>query len=785
MAKNLVIVESPAKSKTITKILWSDFEVKASLGHIVELPRNGKWVDIANDFKPLYQINPDKKRTVNELKTLAKNAEKVWLATDEDREWEAIARHVANELWLPIDKTPRIVFNEITEKAIKNAVQNPRTIDMNLVDAQQARSVLDYLVWFELSPVLRKKVVWGISAWRVQSVAVRLIVEREREIEKFNSTSNFKTVWIFSWNSKKTFPATLDKEFKKSDEVLPFLEHCKNAKFSVENIEKKPWKRNPSAPFTTSTLQQEASRKLWFSVSRTMQLAQKLYESWKITYMRTDSVNLSQDAVNAAKQEIIKDYGEKYSKPTAYKTKSAWAQEAHECIRPAHLEIRSAWDDPSQKKLYDLIWKRTIASQMAPANIEKTIVTIDISESKNKFIAEWEVITFDGFLKVYSEWTDDDESSDTILLPKLEKWENLDMTKIVSTEKFKKHPPRYTEASLVKELEKRWIWRPSTYASIITKIQDRKYVVKEDRIWEKRDYTEITLEKWNISEKTKNQNSWAEKWKLFPTQAWRDVTDFLIQNFENIMDYNFTASVETDFDEIAEWKIQWIKMMHEFYGPFHNEVVKAQWVDRIISEIVLWEDPKAGKPVIARTGKFWPFIQIWNSDDPDKKYANLPSDKSLETITLEEALQCFSLPREVWEYEWEKIIAAIGRFWPYLKYKNIFASIPKNPDDPLDPHTITLEQAIPIIQKKLEFENNKNINQFEYEKEKIEVLNGPYGPYIKYNKKNYKIPKWWKDATDLNLEDCLWIIGITTTKKWSKKAPKAKTAKKKTTTKKK
>ena len=760
--------------------MWSDFEVKASLGHIVELPKNWKWVDITNDFKPLYQINPEKKKVVSELKNLAKNAEKVWLATDEDREWEAIAWHVANELWLPIDKTPRIVFHEITEKAIKNAVQNPRTIDMNLVDAQQARSVLDYLVWFELSPVLRKKVVWGISAWRVQSVAVRMIVEREREIEKFNSSSTFKTVGIFSWNAKKSFPATLDKEFKKSDEVIPFLEYCKNAKFSVENVETKPGKRAPSAPFTTSTLQQEASRKLWFSVSRTMQLAQKLYESWKITYMRTDSVNLSQDAINAAKQEIIKDYGEKYSNPTAYKTKSAWAQEAHECIRPAHLEIRNAWDDPSQKKLYDLIWKRTIASQMAPASIEKTIVTIDISDAKSKFVAEWEVITFDGFLKVYSEWTDDDEISDTILLPKLEKWEILDMSKIISTEKFKKHPPRYTEASLVKELEKRWIWRPSTYASIITKIQDRKYVVKEDRDWEKRDYTEITLEKWNISEKTKNQNSWVEKWKLFPTQAWRDVTDFLMKNFDNIMDYNFTASVETDFDEIAEGKIKWIKMMHEFYWPFHNEVIKAQWVDRIISEIVLWEDPKSGKPVIARTGKFWPFIQIWNSDDSDKKYANLPGDKSLETITLEEALQCFALPREVWEYEWEKITAAIWRFWPYLKFKNIFASIPKNPDDPLDPHTITLEQAIPIIQKKLEFENNKNINQFGYEWEKIEVLNGPYGPYIKYNKKNYKIPKWWKDATDLTLEDCISIIWITNTKKWDKKTTKRKaTAKKK------
>ena len=780
MAKNLVIVESPAKSKTITKILWSDFEVKASLGHIVELPKNWKWVDISHDFKPLYQINPEKKKVVSELKTLAKNAEKVRLATDEDREWEAIAWHVANELWLPIDKTPRIVFHEITEKAIKNAVQNPRTIDMNLVDAQQARSVLDYLVWFELSPVLWKKVVWWISAWRVQSVAVRMIVEREREIEKFNSSSTFKTIGMFLWNAKKSFPATLDKEFKNANEVIPFLEYCKNATFTVSDVEQKPGKKAPSAPFTTSTLQQEASRKLWFSVSRTMQLAQKLYESGKITYMRTDSVNLSQDAINAARQEIIKDYGEKYSNPTAYKTKSASAQEAHECIRPAHLEIRVAWDDPSQKKLYDLIWKRTIASQMAPATVEKTIVTIDISWAKSKFIAEWEVITFDGFLKVYSEWTDDDESSDSVLLPKLEKWERLQMEKIISTEKFKKHPPRYTEASLVKELEKRWIWRPSTYASIITKIQDRKYVVKEDRDWEKREFAEIILDKWSITQKTKNQNSWVEKWKLFPTQAWRDVTDFLMKNFDNIMDYNFTASVETDFDEIAEGKIKRIEMMNTFYGPFHDEVVKAQWVDRIISEIVLWEDPKSWKTVIARTGKFWPFIQIWNSEDPDKKYANIPSDKSLETITLEEALQCFALPREVWEYEWEMITAAIWRFWPYLKYKNIFASIPKDPENPLDPHTITLKQAIPIVQKKLEFENNKNINQFEHEWEKIEVLNGPYGPYVKYNKKNYKIPKWWKDATDLTLEDCLSIIWVTDTKKWTKK-----TTKKKATTKKK
>ena len=508
MTKNLVIVESPAKSKTIKKILWSDFEVKASFGHVVDLPTKWMWIDIEHDFKPLYEVSPDKKKVVAELKKLAKESEKVWLATDEDREWEAIGWHVANQLWLPIDKTPRIVFHEITEKAIKHAVENPRTLDMKLVDAQQARRVLDRLVWFELSPVLRIKVAKWLSAWRVQSVAVRLIVEREREIEKFATSSSFKTVWTFVWNAKKSFLATLDKDFKKAEEVKSFLESCKNAKYTIADIETKPWKKTPSAPFTTSTLQQEASRKLWFSVSRTMQIAQKLYEAWKITYMRTDSVNLSQDAINAAKAEITKEYGEKYSHPTNYKTKSTWAQEAHECIRPAHLEIYSAWEDASQKKLYDLIRKRTIASQMSPAVVEKTKATIDISDNKNKFIAEWEVVKFDWFLKVYSEWTDDDEEFSTNILPNLEKWEILNMEQIISTEKFKKHPPRYTEASLVKELEKRWIGRPSTYAPTISTIQKRWYVELDSRQWEKIPYVEIALKDGEISESTKIQNSW-------------------------------------------------------------------------------------------------------------------------------------------------------------------------------------------------------------------------------------------------------------------------------------
>ncbi len=758
MTKNLVIVESPAKSKTIKKILWADFEVKASFGHVVDLPTKWMWIDIEHDFKPLYEVSPDKKKVVAELKKLAKESDKVWLATDEDREWEAIGWHVANQLWLPIDKTPRIVFHEITEKAIKHAVENPRTLDMKLVDAQQARRVLDRLVWFELSPVLRRKVAKWLSAWRVQSVAVRLIVEREREIEKFATSSSFKTVWIFIGKSNKWFNAVLDKDFKKADEVKSFLESCKNAKYTIADIETKPWKKTPSAPFTTSTLQQEASRKLWFSVSRTMQIAQKLYEAWKITYMRTDSVNLSQDAINAAKAEITKEYWEKYSHPTNYKTKSTWAQEAHECIRPAHLEIHSAWEDASQKKLYDLIWKRTIASQMAPAVVEKTKATIDISNNKNKFIAEWEVVKFDGFLKVYSEWTDDDEESSTNILPSLEKWEKLDMEQITSIQKFKKHPPRYTEASLVKELEKRWIWRPSTYAPTISTIQKRWYVELDSRTGEKIPYTEITLKDGEIKQDTKTQNSWVEKNKLFPTDTGRTVTDFLMENFNDIMDYNFTASVEEEFDKIAEWDIKRVAMISKFYGPFHTEVAKAQWAERASGERILWEDPKTWKPVIVRLGRYGPLIQIWKADDEDKKFANIPNGKTIETITLEEALDCFGLPREVWEYEWEKIIAAIGRFWPYLKYKNLFVSIPRWWDEPLDPYTITLEQSIPLIQKKIDNENNKYIHEFTHEWKKIEVLNWMYWPYIKYEKKNYKIPKWWKDATDLTLEDCLEII---------------------------
>jgi len=756
MAKNLVIVESPAKSETIKKILWNDFEVKASYWHVVDLPQKKLWVDVENNFNPMYEVSPDKKKTIAELKKYAKQADKVWIATDEDREWEAIWRHVANELWLDIKKTSRIVFHEITKKAIEHAVENPRILDMNLVDAQQARRILDRLVWFELSPVLRRKIARWLSAGRVQSVAVRLIVEREREIEKFKSDVFFKTIWTFIGQSKKDFQAILNNDYKNIENAKLFLDDCKISTFQITSIETKPWKKSPSAPFTTSTLQQEASRKLGFSVSRTMQVAQKLYEAWYITYMRTDSVNLSQDAITTAKAEIIKEYGEKYSNPTEYKSKSKWAQEAHECIRPSHMENHMAGDDAGQKKLYDLIRKRTIASQMAPAKVEKTKAIIDISNSKNKFIAEWEVIKFDWFLKVYIEWLDEEDDENSTMLPKLIEWEILDMQQIISTEKFKKHPPRYTEASLVKELEKKWIGRPSTYAPTISTIQKRGYVLLDSRTWEKMDYSELTLKNNNISTEIKSQNTWVEKNKLFPTDIGRTVTDFLIENFKDILDYNFTASIEEQFDHIADWNLKRVKMLHDFYWPFHGEVSKAEWADRASGERVLWKDPKTWKPVIVRIGRFWPLIQIWSAEDEEKKFANIPTEKTIETITLQEALECFKLPREVWKYEWEIITAAIGRFWPYLKYKSLFVSIPKASE--LEPISITLDQSIELIKAKLEFESKKYINEFNYDWKKIEILNWTYWAYIKYDKKNYKIPKWWKDATDLILQDCLKII---------------------------
>ena len=783
MAKNLVIVESPAKSQTIKKFLGPDFEVKASYGHTVDLPTKGMGIDIENGFKPDYVVSPDKRKVLSELKRLSESAEKTWIATDEDREGEAIGWHIANQLKLDVKTTPRIVFHEITKTAIENAVKNPRTIDMHLVDAQQARRVLDRLVGFELSPVLWRKIKTWLSAGRVQSVAVKLIVEREREIQSFEANSFFKVVAQFLTSEKKNLAAELSKQLKNEAETTKFLESLSGATYEVSDIEVKPGKKSPSAPFTTSTLQQEASRKLGFSVARTMQVAQKLYEAGHITYMRTDAVNLSDFAIQAAKAQIISEYGENYSKPTHYATKAKGAQEAHECIRPTHMENHIAGADPSEKKLYQLIWKRTIASQMAPAELEKTKATIQISTTdKFKFIASGEVLKFDGFLKVYMESSDTEEDDEEIkgMLPLLKAGENLEENGILATEKFKQHPPRYTEASLVKKLEEQGIGRPSTYAPTISTIQKRGYVVKEDRPGRTRNYLELSLLEGKITRTEREQITGAEKQKMFPTDIGMIVTDFLDQNFADIMDYGFTANVEQEFDEIAEGKLQRVQMMEKFYGPFHAQVEETTGKERVNTERALGQHPSNGKPVIARMGRYGPMIQIGEQDDPEKKFASLPAGKTIETITLEEALQAFALPRSLGKREGEEVLASTGRFGPYVKYKSLFVSIKR--DSGLDPFSITLEEAIPMIQEKMEAEKNKYINEFDYEKEKIQVLNGPYGPYIKYAKKNYKIPKGWKDASDLTLEDCLALIGL---KKDSTKASQKKTPAKKTSAKKK
>lgn len=785
--KHLVIVESPAKSATIKKFLGEGFEVKASFGHVVDLPQKELGVDVEHNFQPKYQISPDKTKVVSELKSLAKKADKVWIATDEDREGEAIGRHVANALWLDIKQTARIVFHEITKEAIDKAVKNPRTIDMNLVDAQQARRVLDRLVGFELSPVLWKKIKMGLSAGRVQSVAVRLIVEREREIQKFESANFFKVIGNFIGNAKKEFRADLNKDLPTADEAKKFLESCKDATYMIENIEVKPGKKSPSAPFTTSTLQQEASRKLGFSVARTMQVAQKLYEWGFITYMRTDSVNMSDFASKAAQDEITKRYGKDYSNPTKYVTKSKGSQEAHECIRPAHMENNIAWSDTSEKKLYELIWKRTIASQMAPAEVEKTKAIISISTNDTfNFIASGEVVKFDGFLKIYFESKDDEDDEDQEgMLPKLSKGEILTMQQILAGERFKNHPPRYTEASLVKKLEELWIGRPSTYAPTISTVQKRWYVLKEDRNGNERNYQEMILRLWVIKIEIKKQNTGAEKQKLFPTDIGMVVNDFLVINFKDILDYNFTASVEEEFDEVADGKIKWPDMMKKFYWPFHNEVLKTiEFAEKTNAEKELGIDPNTGKKVIARIGRFGPMVQVGTAQDEDKpKFASLKPGQTIETLTLEDALALFALPRIAGKYENEPITVAVGKFGPYVKYKTLFVSIPKT----FDPYTITMEEIIPLVEKKIDTEKNKYINTFDNKGIKIEVLNWLYGAYIKSEGNNYKIPKGWKDASDLSLKDCLEIMksgpkpkfgAKATAKKKSEKPVKKATAKK-------
>lgn len=763
MAKNLVIVESPAKAKTIEGFLGKDFVVKSSFGHVRDLSKKGLGVDIKNEFLPNYEISPDKKKVVSELKKAAKDAEIIWLASDEDREGEAISWHLIQALNLENEKVKRIVFHEITKSAITNAIENPRGIDDKLVNAQQARRVLDRLVGFELSPLLWKKVKPNLSAGRVQSVAVRLIVERENSIKNFRAESSYRVTADFKIQNEKgknIINAELSRKFKNKEEALAFLEQCVNAEFSVESIEVKPAKKSPSPPFTTSTLQQEASRKLGFPVSKTMRVAQQLYESGKITYMRTDSVNLSNLAVASAKKEIIKTFGEKYSKPRKYTTKIKGAQEAHEAIRPTYIQNSEAEGDVSQKKLYELIWKRAVASQMSDAELEKTNVTINISNSKEKLVAKGEVIKFDGFLKLYIESSDEEssEGEDKNILPPVKEGQKLDLLVMDAVEKFTQPPPRYTEASLVKKLEELGIGRPSTYAPTISTIQKREYVVKDETEGTTRQFNTITLAEGKISEKIKTEKSGFTKNKLIPTDIGTLVNNFLIEYFDYILDYNFTADVEKEFDEIAHGNKEWNEMIKEFYSPFHNRIEKTlEKSNKVSGEKCLGKDPASGKKVYVKIGKYGPMAQIGDSNNGDTKtekpkFAGLKKGQSIDTITLEEALELFKFPRNIGEYEDAPLEVAIGRFGPYVKHKSNFYSLAK--DD--DPATIRKERAIEIINNKRKQEKEKTIKEFK-ENPEVKILNGRYGPYISFQKKNFRIPKT-KDPNSLTIQDCLEII---------------------------
>ncbi len=768
MIKNLVIVESPAKAKTIENFLGKDYVVVSSYGHIRDLVKKNNGIEIENNFQPIYQVPEEKKKVVKELKKLAKQAETVWLATDEDREGEAISWHLKEVLELPDDKVKRIVFNEITKKAIQEAIKNPRKIDEHLVDAQQARRVLDRLVGFELSPILWRKVRPSLSAGRVQSVAVRLVVEREREIMNFKPESEFKVVGDFlvsSDNKLDKFTAELSKKFKSEKDAKEFLEKIKDAEFKVASLEKKPAKKSPSAPFTTSTLQQEASRKLRFSVAKTMLIAQRLYEAGKITYMRTDSVNLSDLALEDAKKTIVKNYGEEYSHTRQYKTKSASAQEAHEAIRPAYIEKQNIDGTADEKALYNLIWKRTIASQMSEAQLERTIVKIEISNSPEIFTAKGEVIKFDGFLKVYIESTDDEnvESSDTGLLPQMNEGDRLDYEKITATQRFSRPPARYTEASLVKKLEELGIGRPSTYAPTISTIQKRGYVVKGDGQGTEREYSVLSIDKnGKLTKEIKTEITGSNKGKLVPADIALLVNDFLLDNFPQIMDYKFTAHVEEELDEIAGGKMKWNNMIAEFYNPFHENVEHTiENSERVKGERILGKDPKTGKQVSVRMARFGPVAQLTNPDDPDEKpqFAGLRSDQRLETITLEEALDLFKLPRTLGEYEGEEVVAAIGRFGPYVRHKGKFYSLGKD----YDPYSVTLEEAISVIEAKRKADAEKTIKVFE-EDESIKVLKGRWGPYLKAGRMNVRIPKDY-DGEKLTYEEALELIEATKNKK--------------------
>ena len=763
MQENLVIVESPAKAKTIEKFLGEDYKVMSSYGHIRDLKKKELSID-PKTLEPDYEIPDEKKKLVSELKSNAKKAKKIWLASDEDREGEAISWHLCEVLGLDEAKTNRIVFHEITKSAILDAIKSPRHLNMDLVNAQQARRVLDRLVGFKLSPVLWRKVKPALSAGRVQSVAVRLIVERERDIQAFRSEPYYRVNALFGITntdgSQSEVKAELDTRFKTHGEAVAFLEQCKDAKFTVSNITKKPLRRTPAPPFTTSTLQQEAARKLGFTVSQTMMVAQRLYESGRITYMRTDSVNLSSLAINTSKDEIIKLWGKEYSKTRNYHTHAKGAQEAHEAIRPTFMSQAEIDGTAQEKRLYELIWKRTVASQMADALIDKTTVTIDIAGSQAKFIANGEVVTFDGFLKVYRESTDEDDNNQeeaTHMLPIMQVGNVLERREITSTERFSMGPIRYTEASLVHKLEELGIGRPSTYAPTISTIQQREYVQKGDKKGEERTYTVDTLKGTKVTSRERKEMVGSEKGKLLPTDIGIVVNDFLMANFPDIMDYNFTAKVEQQFDRIAEGKEEWNTMMKVFdksFEPTVDKVMNAR-SEHKAGERQLGKEPETGKPVFVKIGRFGPVVQIGSADDTEKpRFSQLPSDKSIETITLEEALELFKLPRTIGEFEGSSVVIGAGRFGPYVMHNKKYVSLPKG----TDPMKVTLEEAIQLIGEKREQEQKRHIKAFD-EDAKLEVLNGRYGPYIAYDGKNYRMPKALHEkAAELSYAECMEIV---------------------------
>ncbi|MDD3166439.1 MAG: type I DNA topoisomerase [Bacteroidales bacterium] len=791
MQDNLIIVESPAKAKTIEKFLGKDYKVLSSFGHIRDLSKKDFGVDLNNGFKPIYEISADKQKLVGELKSNAKKAKTIWLASDEDREGEAIAWHLAEVLNLDHKTTKRIVFHEITKEAILHAIEHPRAIDQNLVDAQQARRILDRLVGFELSPVLWKKIKPSLSAGRVQSVSVRLIVERERAIQDFQAESNWRIVVHFileDANGKQSLLKTeLQQRLKSEAEALAFLETCKSAQFNIEDITTKPGRKSPAAPFTTSTLQQEAARKLGYSVSQTMMIAQRLYESGKITYMRTDSVNLSNMAIQTAKAAIMDIADASYIKERHYQTKSKGAQEAHEAIRPTYMNQQIIDGTAQEKRLYELIWKRTLASQMADAEFEKTAITIGLSNSNLKLEALGEVLTFDGFLKVYMESTDEDidndSNSNSKMLPPVRLEDQLEMTSATATERFSQRPARYTEASLVRKLEELGIGRPSTYAPTISTIQQRGYVRKEDREGQERSYIHFELSNEAIHREVKTETTGAEKNKLFPTDIGMVVNDFLLESFPNIMNYNFTAQVEKQFDQIADGEVAWDKVLTDFYTDFHPAVEEASvWSKQKVGERILGNDPKTGRVVSVRIGRYGPIVQIGTAEEEEKPlFASLQKDQRMDAIELEDALELFKLPRTVGSFEEKTITVAVGRFGPYIRHNNKFVSLPKT----IDPLEVDLETCIELIELKREADQKKQIMVFE--EANILVLNGRYGPYISKDGQNYKIPKD-TDPLTLTLEACQQMIEEQEKQPTRKRTPAkkggAKTSTKKVATKK-